>query len=125
MNNKIIEKIFNKVKDNDVEWNKLNEGEKQLIRFWNFSRGEDRNITNNIILDDIVWDKEMEDFVKALNDYEVDRLIFASTWSSAIELLMYLLDNGWETKGTIVYRKEKIIGEDGYREIKGIKLIKK
>lgn len=120
-----LEKLFYKVEKNDEEWNKLNEGEKKLVRFWNFSRGEDRNITNNIIVDDIVWDKEMEDFVKALNDYEVDRMIFASTWSSAIELLMYLLDNGWTTAGTIVYRKEKIIGKDEYREIKGIKLIRK
>lgn len=120
-----LEKLFYKVEKNDEEWNKLNEGEKKLVRFWNFSRGEDRNITNNIIVDDIVWDKEMKDFVKALNDYEVDRMIFASTWSSAIELLMYLLDNGWTTAGTIVYRKEKIIGKDEYREIKGIKLIRK
>lgn len=125
MNNSIIEKIFEEVKDNQEKWNELNEGQKKVIRFWNFSRGEDRNITNNIIVDDIVWDKEQEDFIKALDEYEVDRLIFASTWSSAIELLMYLLDNGWTTAGTIVYRKEKIIGKDEYREIKGIKLIRK
>lgn len=120
-----LEKLFYKVEKNDEEWKKLNEGEKKLVRFWNFSRGEDRNITNNIILDEIVWDTEMEDFIKALDDYEVDRLIFASSWSGAIELLMCLLDNGWETKGTIVYRKEKIIGKNEYREVKGIKLIRK
>lgn len=120
-----LEKLFYKVEKNDEEWDKLNEGEKKLVRFWNFSRGEDRNITNNIILDEIVWDTEMEEFVKALNDYEVDRLIFASTWSSAIELLMYLLDNGWETKGTIVYRIEKGLFGEKDKEVKGIKLIRK
>jgi hypothetical protein len=123
--NKKLERIFDKVKDNDEEWNKLNDGEKKLVRFWNFSRQDEKSLTGEIIIDDILWDYELEDFVKALNKYEVNSLVFASTWSSAIVVLMYLLDNGWETKGTIVYKIEKGLFGNKDKEVKGIKLIRK
>ena len=125
MKNIKLKKLFDEVKSNDEKWEELNKGTKQLVRAYNFTTVNEDNIVDEIIIDDIIWDNERADFVKALVKYDVKELIFASTWSSAIELLTYLIDAGWKVEGTVIYKIEKGLFGNKDKEYKGLKLIRK
>lgn len=122
MKNERLEKML--IENGEGEnWKALEDGMKRLLRFYYLSKDE-KNIAKMLIVDDIIWDNELEGFAKALKEYGVKELVFASTWSSAINVLMYLLDNGYTTDGTIEYEEGKEIFGSKYIK-KGIKLVLK
>lgn len=122
MKNEKLEKML--IENGEGEnYKALEDGMKRLLRFYYLSKDE-KNLSKMLVVDDIIWDNELEGFVKALKEYDVKELVFASTWSSAINVMMYLLDNGYTTDGTIVYEEGKAIFGDKY-EKKGIKLVLK
>lgn len=123
MYNEKLEKAVKKYEDKE-KWKTLKDGEKDVLNFYYKSRGED-NLAKKIIVDDIVWDYDYEDFIKALNKYDVKELIFSSTWSNAINLLMVLMENGFTPAGTEVYNKTEIWYNGNVVIKKGIILIKK
>ena len=100
---------------NKEYWNKLNGGQKDALILAN----------NNYVLKEVIWDYNFEDFYKALKEYGIKEFIFASTWSSALELEIFLIEKGCEIAGTKVIRKE-FRGYDFeskkeiYNDIKGI-----
>lgn len=100
---------------NQEYWDKLNDGEKYVLRL----------ADNNYVLTDVIWDYDYENFYKALKEYGVKEIIFASTWSSALKLEIFLIEKGCEIAGTKVARKE-FRGYDFetkkeiYKDIKGI-----
>lgn len=121
MKNEKLEKML--IENGEGEkYKALEDGMKRLLRFYYLSKDE-KNLSKMLIVNDIIWDNELEDFTKALKEYNVKELVFSSTWSSAIEAMMYLLDNGYTTDGTIVYEKNNWFGKEEIK--KGIKLILK
>ena len=125
MKNIKLKKLFDKVSKDDKKWKELDDGTKQLVRAYNFSKTNENNIVDDVIINEVIWDNEKADFVKALVKYDVKELVFASTWSSAIELIVYLVDAGWEVEGTIVYKIEKGLFGNQDREYKGLKMVRR
>ena len=111
--------------ENREEFKKLNRGEQTLVQFIYWSKDKTNQLIDNdiVVIDDIVWEDDFEDFKKALKKFDVNKIIFNSTWSSSIGLLMFLMDNGFEVESTIVYSKEKT-WSDRIEIKKGIKLVR-
>ena len=119
MKNEKLEKDLIKYEKKE-EYQKLNRGTQNVLRFY-YNSKDKRNISGILIVDDIVWDNDFKDFVSALKSYDVNELVFGSTWSSAIELEMYLIENGYEVVGTTKYYEDDCFGR---KEIKkGIKMV--
>lgn len=121
MKNEKLEKML--IENGEGEgWKALDDGMKKVLNFYYRSKDE-KNVSKMFIVDDIIWEKELEGFVKGLKDNGVNELVFASTWSSAIEVMMYFLENGYVVDSTVIYRDEVLFGQ---REIrKGIKMVLK
>lgn len=120
MINNELEKLL--VEYEDVsKFKELSGGMKSLLHLY-YQAKDKSNLTNGLIIDDIVWDDYMEDFVNGLKKYKVKEIIFASTWSSAIVLLMTLIDNGYVVKDTVIYNESEWLGRKSIK--KGIRLIK-
>lgn len=100
---------------NQEYWDKLNEGQKDALMLAH----------NNYVLEGVLWDYNFEDFYKALKEYGIKEFIFASTWSSALKLEIFLIEKGCKIVGTKVIEKE-FRGYDFeskkeiYKDIKGI-----
>lgn len=86
-------------------WDKLNEGQKDALMLAN----------NNYVFTGVLWSCN-EDFYKALKEYGIKEFIFASTWSSAFKLEIFLIEKGCEIAGVKVIREEC----KGYEALKGI-----
>ena len=121
MKNKMLDKMLIEYEE-PKKFQQLRGGIQKLLRFYYNSKDE-KNLSKMLIVDDIVWDTEMESFVYGLKEYGVKELVFHSTWSSSIELLMYLVDNGYQVKGTIAYKEDKWFCEKQIK--KGLKLVLK
>lgn len=121
MKNEKLDKMLIEYEDSE-KFQQLRGGIQKLLRFYYNSKDE-KNLSKMLIVDDTVWDYEMGSFVDGLKMNDVKELVFCSTWSSSIILLMYLIENGYEVDGTIVYKKDRWFGEDEIK--KGIKLVLK
>ena len=123
MYNEKLEKALKKYEDVE-KFKKLKDGEKDILQLYYKSR-EKSNLSKKLVIDEIVWDYDFEDFINALKKYEVNELVFSSTWSSSVNLLMALVENGYEVVGTEIYYKD-IIWYNKKEDIrKGLTLIKK
>lgn len=104
------EMIINK---NEEEWKTLNEGEKNIFsqyrnnRYQRQSQKEysDYTIeTEKLYITDVIWENELEEAYEFLKRNEIKEIIFASSWSSAMEVLNYLIDKGCKVIGNEVYK---------------------
>lgn len=122
MYNERLEKMLEEYKEAE-KFQKLDGGTKDLLSSYYKSK-DINNISNTLVIEDIVWDYDLEDFAKALNEYNINELIVSSSWSSsAIQVIMYLVENGYEVAGTKIYNDKKLFGDRIIR--KGLLLIKK
>lgn len=121
MKNEKLEKLI-KEYESEEKFKQLDNGMKNLLHTYYCSKNAN-NIAGMLIINDIIWDNELESFVKGLKENDVKELVFASTWSSAIQVLMYLIENGYQVAGTIEYYKDEFLGKTEIR--KGIKLVLK
>ena len=111
---------------NIEEFKKLNEAEKTLVQLIYRTPEKINQLidTDILVIDQIVWDSDYNDFIKALKHFDINKVIFACNWSSSLGLLMTLLENDFIIDNTIIYYKEKTFS--GRIETKkGIKLIRK
>lgn len=119
MRNEKLEKLLLE-KGEGENWKALDDGMKRLLRTYYLSKDE-KNISNMLIVDDIIWDKELKGFVEGLKENDVNEFVFSSTWSGAIDALMYFIENGYQVDGTVIYSEQEWFGK---KEIKkGIKLV--
>lgn len=65
--------------------------------------------------DDTIWDDQVEGFVKGLRDNGIEKFVFSSGWSSAVETAWLLQQNGCKLEGLVeINGHEKAYGEEGY-----------
>ena len=73
-----------------------------------------------IDFDDVIWDEKVEAFVAGLRQYGIDRFVFSSGWSSAVETAWKLQQNGCKLEGLVeINGKHKSIGNDEYDKVHG------
>lgn len=97
--NLTIEKIWKQWRL-DAVGTELTSGENSLMHMYQRAKREGFEVMR---LKEIVWDKDRASFLKALNDWNVKEFDFISGWSSAVELLSFLVANGYAVKGAIDY----------------------
>ncbi len=51
--------------------------------------------------DDVIWDKDVEGFVNGLRDCGIEKFVFSSTWTSAVETAWLLQMNGCKLEGLV------------------------
>lgn len=105
MKNELLEKALIEKGEGEA-FQSLNDGEKTLLRCYYQSKGED-NLSKALVINDIVWERTLEEFVKALEKYEVKEIVFASSWSSSIDTLMFLMENGYKVIKPVTYKEEE------------------
>ena len=70
--------------------------------------------------DDVIWDKDVEGFVAGLREHGIERFVFSSGWSSAVETAWKLQQNGCKLEGLVeINGKHKSFGYDEYEKIHG------
>lgn len=75
---------------------------------------------NKLFIEEIVWEKEFEDFYKSLKEFNIDKIIFASGWSNSLSLVNFLIDKGAKVTGNEVYKIESNYSETKKEYYKGL-----
>lgn len=68
-----------------------------------YSKYADAQMLGNAYIewDDIIWDKDVENFVETLRKYGIGKFVFTSTWSGAVETAWKLQQNGCKLEGLV------------------------
>ena len=121
-----LKKLYEEVRANEEKFKTLSVGEKILVRLYGEVANKNRfneRITDLLVVGrDVIWDNEYDSFLYALNRFKINEFVFASTWSSSIEFLSYLIENGYRVDKTIVYEMSEF--NSNVTKSKGIKLVK-
>lgn len=121
-----LKKLYEEIRVNEEKFKTLSGGEKILVRLYgevvNKNRFNERITDLLVVGRDVIWDNEYDSFLYALNRFKINEFIFASTWSSSIEFLAYLIENGYRVDKTIVYEMSEF--NSNVTKSKGIKLVK-
>ena len=121
-----LKKLYEEVRANEEKFKTLNVGEKILVRLYGEVANKNRfneRITDLLVVGrDVIWDNEYDSFLYALNRFKINEFVFASTWSSSIEFLAYLIENGYKVDKTIIYEMSEF--NSNVTKSKGIKLVK-
>lgn len=121
-----LKKLYEEIKVNEEKFKILSVGEKILVRLYGEvtqkNRFNERTTDLLVIGRDVIWDNEYDSFLYALNRFKITEFVFASTWSSSIEFLAYLIENGYRVDKTIIYEMSEF--NSNVTKSKGIKLVK-
>lgn len=121
-----LKKLYEEVRANEEKFKTLSIGEKILVRLYGEVANKNRfneRITDLLVVGrDVIWDNEYDSFLYALNRFKINEFVFASTWSSSIEFLAYLIENGYKVDKTIIYEMSEF--NSNVTKSKGIKLVK-
>ncbi len=93
------------------EWRKKSDGEKALINDYIHSRTDKRMLTEYLVIEDIVWEKELEDYLKALKKYKINKFVYADTSTACFRTLLFFIHNGAKIT-PIEYKTEWRFGEE-------------
>lgn len=101
-----MKELLNEMMEKDLEKQNLNEAQVIILRqYLNTKKYFD---TNKIVIDDIIWEQNYQDFVDYLRETGIKEFIIIEASSGLIKLLSFLLSNGFEIKNGIkVERKNK------------------
>lgn len=70
--------------------------------------------------DDVIWDEHVEGFVTGLRECGIERFVFSSGWSNAVETAWKLQQNGCKLEGLVeINGKHKSFGSDEYDKVHG------
>ena len=98
------------------EWKSKSDGEKSLINDYIHSRTDKRMLTEYLVIEDIVWEKELEDYLKALKKYKINKFVYADTSTACFRTLLFFLNNGAKIT-TIEFKEEiSVFGDKSKRE---------
>lgn len=121
-----LKKLYEEIRVNEEKFKTLSVGEKILVRLYGEVAQKNRfneRITDLLVVGrDVIWDNEYDSFLYALNRFKINEFVFASTWSSSIEFLAYLIENGYRVDKTIIYEMSEF--NSNVTKSKGIKLVK-
>lgn len=91
-----------------------------------FSRLYDRYVSAQergnayIDWDDVIWDNHVEGFVASLRECGIERFVFSSGWSSAVETAWKLQQCGCKLEGLVeINGRSKSFDSDDYDKIHG------
>lgn len=87
-----------------------------------YARYESAQERGNAFIDcgEVIWDKDVASFVASLREYGIEKFVFSSTWSSAVETAWLLQQNGCRLEGLIeINGGLKRFCSDEYEKIHG------
>lgn len=71
-----------------------------------------------IDLNDVIWDKDVEDLISSLRENGVEYFTFSATWSSTVETSWLFLKNGCTLEGMVEINSQfKAFGNEEYEKI--------
>ena len=69
---------------------------------------------------DVIWDGHVAGFVQGLRDCGIEKFIFSSGWSSAVDTAWLLQQNGCKLEGLVEFNGfSKAFGSDDYEKAHG------
>lgn len=73
-----------------------------------------------IAWDDVIWDEHVEGFVQGLRNCGIEKFIFSSGWSSAVETAWLLQKNGCKLEGLVEFNgRDNIFGSNEPEKLHG------
>ena len=99
----------------EEEWKKMNKGEKNIFSQYRQNRYAKQSMneyccysieTDKLYITEVIWDSEFEEVYNFLKKAGVKQIIFASSWSGALEVLNFLIDKGCKVVGNETYKIE-------------------
>ena len=94
------------------------EGECKAYRAW---RGSIEHEDDELVMDDFLWDKEIEDFLTTLKEAGIRSFLYTNESTSSMENMRDFINNGCKMDGgKTITRKEHRWGQDKDEEIFGI-----
>lgn len=78
-----------------------NPGELKVIVAYKMTK-ESSN-AEDLVVDSIIWENEYEEFIKGLNEYEVNSLILNDRSTGLMSTLELLIENGYKVEGLKSY----------------------
>lgn len=101
----IIEKIANK----EI---KLEDGERAVVSNYNYTM---RYLNSeHLVIDDIIWDKDLQEFLNTLRKINVDKIIITNTSTALMGLLHFLVGNECVIEGTATVKDKQGYSEEKY-----------
>lgn len=93
------------------EWLKKTRGERDLIQDYLHTRRDDRMITDYLVIQDVVWEEELEEYLEALKKYKIDKFVYADTSTACFRTIIFFLNKGAKIT-PIEYKTEFRFGEE-------------
>lgn len=81
-----------KLNDGTKKFSEFNKGDLYVLDGYNPNTGE-------VIINEVIWENDLEDFDIALEKYGVDRFYIAYSGTCLMTILNYLLRNGFQIYG--------------------------
>lgn len=98
MKNLKLEENLQKLREDK---SKTNAGELAVLMAYNYTK--QYTDSDEIVFRRIIWEKEFDEFIQALNDYRIEEFIINERSTGLMELLQYLLTNGYKVEGVKSY----------------------
>ena len=93
------------------EWLKKSRGERDFIQDYVHTRRTERLLTDYLVIEDVVWEEELEEYLEALKKYKVNKFIYADTSTACYRTVLFFLKKGAKIS-PIDYKTEFRFGED-------------
>lgn len=114
---KELERLYEEIiiNKNEEEWKSMNKGEKNIFSQYRNNKYEKQSMneyssysieTDKLYITDVVWENEFEEVYNFLKEINVKQILFASGWSSALEVVNFLIDKGCKVVGNEIYKIE-------------------
>ena len=96
------------------------DGAIKAYRAWKYGEGEKDGY---LVMNDFLWDREVADFMEAVNRAGFKGIIYTNTSTAVMENIHSFVDGGWFIKGAVKYEKtENRFGEEETELVKGLML---
>lgn len=106
-NIKRLEEMIEQVAAQNI---KLNGGENVVVRSYVYTK----KYLNSpyIVMDDIVWEHDQQDFLDTLRKLNIDKIIITNTSTALMSLIYFLTNEGCVIEGAVAVKENSPYGED-------------
>lgn len=102
-----IDEMVEKITNKEIT---VKSGERRVLGSYMRTKSEYPN-SPYIVVNDIIWENELEDFLNFFHKMNIEKIIIADTSTALMNTLTYLIDNGAMIETTIKIKRDSLYSD--------------